>query len=282
MKRVARQTRDRITGRQRARIDELYGYLSAQPETFFSRFDRDPASVEGQHVLIVGPGNNFYTPLILVAHGATVTLVDRFPVWWEPDFHGPVYARLLQDLVRDYPRADARLVTPSFPGRSLDEQSGLRFARTGLETLDGVDEQSVDLHYSNACFEHLEDPAVGFARLFAVSAPGAVGVHQIDFRWHRDFDRPLEYCAMDEEVFLAEARRVGWSCGNRHRHHEFRAFFEQAGFVVDSFEPNMFAEPAYLADVRPRLIPRYAAMDEDALRILSGCFVVRRPAPSSF
>jgi ubiquinone/menaquinone biosynthesis C-methylase UbiE len=69
----------------------------------------------------------------------------------------------------------------------------MKTMRAGLEDVGELPDGSIDIHYSNATFEHLADIPASIAQLGRITKPGGVGFHQIDFRDHRNFDRPLDY-----------------------------------------------------------------------------------------
>jgi SAM-dependent methyltransferase len=68
-----------------------------------------------------------------------------------------------------------------------------------------------DVTLSNAVLEHVFDPLRAAVNLHRVTAPGGIGFHQVDFRDHRDFTRPLEYLLLDEFSYV---RMFHGSTGN--------------------------------------------------------------------
>ena len=80
---------------------------------------------------------------------------------------------------------------------------------------------------------------------------------------------------LPEGEFAALAEERSWSCGNRLRYTEFHELFEQAGFEA-RFQPNMFADEAYLRDVCSRTQARYQTMPVEALGVLSGRFFLKK------
>ena len=89
--------------------------------------------------------------------------------------------------------------------------------------------------------------------LAGISARESVGLHQVDFRDHRDFSRPLEYLLLDEFSFHELLQGCHAECGNRVRPDAMEAMFREAGFRSSVFHPNMWAEQAYLSEFLPRL-----------------------------
>jgi hypothetical protein len=140
----------------------------------------------------------------------------------------------------------------------------------------------MDFVYSNAVLENVVDMRRVAHELARVSKVGAWSAHQIDWRDHRDFSRPLEHLTLSDKNFLRVAEAADWKFqfGNRLRSIEFRALFEDAGFEVIDRETNIWAEKDYFADVFPRiracLGSSYAAWPEVDLSRISGRFYVKK------
>ena len=54
-----------------------------------------------------------------------------------------------------------------------------------------------DALVSNAVLERIKNANKAFTELFRVTSSGGVGLHQVDYRDHRDFARPLEHLLLD-------------------------------------------------------------------------------------
>jgi SAM-dependent methyltransferase len=228
----------------------------------------------GRSVLEVGPGQDLGLPLILIGLGASCTVVDRYPVQWDPEFHPRYYCELLVAVQAEMPEVDGGAIETVLRHR---EHAGdrLRVQRGGLEEIDDVPEGSIDVTYSNAALEHVVDVERAVVALARITRRGGVGFHQTDFRDHRTFDRPLEFLTYEEDEFRAVLEERAWSCGNRVRPSEFLAAFDRAGFIA-RLEPNLMAEAAYLRDVLSRSIARFRAMDPVDVGVLGGRFILER------
>jgi hypothetical protein len=121
---------------------------------------------------------------------------------------------------------------------------------------------------------------LAFRQLARVSKPGALGYHQVDFRDHNDFSKPLEFLLSEDQAFVREFSKRHGEQGNRFRPAEYSAFFEKTGFRVLRFLPSCNAEEAYLADFLPRLRcaagSRYQHEQIDNLQVMGGRFCVER------
>ena len=100
------------------------------------------------------------------------------------------------------------------------------------------------------------------------------GSHQIDFRDHRDFSRPLEYLKLEELEFLHMFESVHGECGNRLRANQWVDLFSRYFLNGISFSPNMFAEEDYLKslilELNTNSLSNYSHFQSEILRVISG------------
>jgi SAM-dependent methyltransferase len=110
-----------------------------------------------------------------------------------------------------------------------------------LRVLGGAD---VDFVFSQAVFEHFDDPDDVLARLADVVRPGAVLVAEIDLkthtRWLRERD-PLNI----------------YGSPNRWRPPDYEASLARHGWTDVQITPGDVLPDAYVAGVRPSLAPRF-------------------------
>lgn len=257
-------------------IAELADYLQRQPQVYLDRMGWMPAEISGKTILILGPGNDLFSALILAGYGAKIILVEKYPVAWNPNIQPELFRRLAIYARTQFAGADLGPLERFMTAQSYDIPDW-QFLTCGLEEVTQVADNSVDVSLSNAVFEHLYNPQQAIEQLYRITKPQGVGHHQIDLRWHRDFSRPLEYCTLSEVDFRILAEECHYECGNRLRYTEFQNIFADAGFIVDQFSGNLFAEIDYLEDVLTRSQPKFQQMDREALRILSGQFSIRKP-----
>ena len=232
-----------------------------------------------KRVLELGPGINFGPILVLACHGAIPIVADRFLKPWDPEYHPTFYREFRAEMLRRYPEVDPGPIDRLLEAGSYPEDV-LRRVTSGAEQLD-LPSQSVDITLSNAVFEHLEDHSKAFSELFRITNPGGWGFHQVDFRDHRSFERPLEHLLLPREKFDRIAKECFRECGTCLRPFEMIKLFEDCGFEVKEFTRNYFATPDYLEDFLPRLRKSrrspYRGLSEEQLQVLSGFFIVRKP-----
>jgi SAM-dependent methyltransferase len=231
----------------------------------------------GKKVLEVGPGINFGTMLTLACHGGKVMVADRFLPPWDPDYHPKFYALLKERLQNRWPHLDP---TPLDRVLSMERYSpeSITLCPCSVEKLAGVPENSIDIVVSNAVLEHLYDLPSAFKHLARVTKPGGLGIHQVDFRDHRDYTRPLEHLLMRDDEFYGKFKAKQGEFGNRYRPSEMQELLERAGFEVKEFHPDIVIDEKYLAEFLWRLRQtkksRYRDFPVEGLRFVSGRFLV--------
>ncbi len=237
-------------------------------------------SLKGKRVLEVGPGINYGGVMYLAAYGMRPLVADPFLAPWQSQYHTAFYTALRDELARRDPRADVR------PLNALLKAGGypkgvIACHEAPLEELPVADD-SVDVVFSNAVLEHVTDLDRAFAELYRITRPGGFNLHQVDFRDHRNFDRPLEYLLQNEPDFQEEFARGHGEEGNRRRPHEATACSRAAGFEVLAFEGNLSSSVEYLQDFLPRLRAASGSPYRDCaaedLHVLSGFYRLRKPA----
>jgi hypothetical protein len=233
-----------------------------------------PRPLAGVRVLEIGPGATLGIPVLLACAGARVTVGDRFPAYWDPDFQ-PLFFRALLERVEprgpDFTAPLRRLLAAGAFTPDVIESYD-----TGAEHIARIG-RMFDLVLSNAVLEHVENLQVAVANIACVMAPGAIGFHQVDFRDHHHFDNPLEYLTIPRDEFAEERRAQFCERGATWRVSDVAAAFEDAGLVVRP-HVNLRTTPEYLAGIRPRLQPEFAALPDEELLATSALFVTARGA----
>jgi SAM-dependent methyltransferase len=229
--------------------------------------------VQGRSVLELGPGKSFGAALVLRCWGAVrATVADRYLVPFDRAYHVPLYTEIARQLREE--RAGVDVAPLQHCIEHGHDSAVIEGVEIPLEALAEEYEEVFDLTASNAVLEHLFDPLAGLQALHKLTARGGFGFHQVDFRDHRDFSRPLEYLLLDEWSFARQFNLSHGEIGNRVRPHQMTAMLEAAGFSVRRFDVNMTAEEAYLSELVPRLrkaaLSPYQNLSEERLRPIAG------------
>lgn len=239
-------------------------------------------ALENRRVLELGPGYNFGSVMVLACCGALPMVADRFLVPWEQAYHAKFYAALKQALPTKLPGVGLdlspldRLVSAGAHAPEI-----IRTFGASTEELTDIPDATVDIVLSNAVLEHLANPRQALAQLSRITRPGGLGLHQVDFRDHRDFDRPLEYLLLDPGTFESMFVERHGECGRQLRPLEMGRMFREAGFAVMAYDSNILAPEAYLDDFLPRLAKApaslYKGWSRAALQSVSGRFHLFKP-----
>lgn len=267
-----------IQGADAKKISEDGDYAIRIARSYIDALPGGIASLRGKSALELGPGTNFATALALKALGAEkVFVADRFLAPFIREYHEPLYRDVGRKLAAVYPTTDLN-VFESY-ARDGVGSSLLSAVESPMEEIEGVF-RDIDITLSNAVLEHLFNPLEAIRNLHAVMSPGGIGFHQVDFRYHSDFGRPLEYLLMDEISYARLFDSCHGECGNRTRAVQMTEMFKYVGFSSVECQGNMFANPDYLEHLIARLreqvwnpYNRYSTKD---LSVISARFVLTK------
>lgn len=263
-----------------AAIEKDVVYAIATAQSYADCLPEGTSQLRGRSILELGPGPHLGAALVMLCWGAQrVAVADRFLVPFDAAYHIPLYRRLAAILCER-----GAVVTIDPIGEVLRRRehaaAGLTAYSAPLEDLLAFGESRFDITASNAVFEHLFNPRAAIASLYDLTADDGLGLHQVDFRDHRDFSRPLEFLLDDERSFAVLFEREFGQTGSRIRPVQMEAMFRDAGFSIVDFHGNLSVESAYLDSFLPRLrkssVSAYASIEVEHLRALSGRFIVRR------
>ena len=160
---------------------------------------------------------------------------------------------------------------------------------------------SVDVGFTFSVLEHVKDPHAVLRNMFRMARPGGWNYHTIDLRDHTNFDRPLDFLALEELEYVNGTE-------NRLRASEWLHLFQHSGFEIrmvrymdslPSLTKGGSTDLAHLAlqpltslypwtrldNVRPWVTPGqresfvapYNRMDPKDLSVISLCIACRKP-----
>lgn len=276
----------RLTGQTgRGSEDEGAGDIAAYFRTsfddYFGRLGIERAHVErflaGKTLLEYGPGDvPGVAALMLGAGAAKVYCVDRFPMVRLEDKN----VRVLEDL---------RAALPATAGerlrRALREQDepAAGFDPARLEYLvrpNGTSglANSIDLVYSRAVLEHVNDLEATFADMVHAMRPGATAIHLVDLRSHGLHEHnPLDFLC--PPPWLWDLMFSAKGVPNRWRIDRYRTLLASLPIDVLAMEPTVRADPADVDRVRPALAAPFRQLSTDDLTWLGFWLVFRKRLP---
>lgn len=235
-------------------------------------------AIRGASVLEIGPGKDMGTALILAALGAKVAAVEKYPAVWDQNWHAPYIAAIMAGLKKENIPFDLEVFGRS-AGAGAFYPDRVAVYPVNLEDIPLELSDWADITVSNAALEHLLDPESAFENLYSASKKGSIGLHQIDFRDHRDPAHPLEFLLLDDEEFERVTGEYRYRHGNRRRFHVYDALFRECGYDIVEFTPNITVGKEYFGDFLPRLrasSSKFRDADEADLMILAGHFRLTR------
>lgn len=227
------------------------------------------AKMDGKSILELGPGDSIATAILAKAHGARSILVDvgRYAVE-DLNFYRD-FVRILSD--RGYPFPSLENVT-SFP--QILDLCEARYLTEGLSSLNAVDDQSVDLIFSQAVLEHVrKHEFLETQRQMArVLKPGGVCSHRIDLRDH--LGGALNNLRFSEKLWESRFFADSGFYTNRLQMKNMLALFESAGFEVDIVDIRRWQT---LPTPRAKMDALFAGLPEECLNISGFDVLLRKP-----
>lgn len=230
--------------------------------------------VRDRTMLEYGPGDLPGVALLMVAKGARrVLCVDRFPLVSLDARSVAVIQRLLERCSppeRERMRSCMRDPDDISQGFRSDRIE-YRVLRDGLSAL----ESEVDMVYSRAVLEHVNDLTATFDDMILALRPGGLAIHQVDLSSHGlHRDNPLDFLTWRMPVWNAMYSAKG--VPNRWRVDRYRELLDRPGIEVQQIEATRRAEPAHVTAVRPRLAPEFRDTPDEDLAWLGFWVVFRK------
>lgn len=176
------------------------------------------------------------------------------------------YPNLKPTLADDvHPQDLAVEVDASIDGSILDNEKRLKYV-VPWQGLENVEQESVDLIFSQAVMEHVDDPKLVYQTCFSWLKPGGLMLHQIDFKAHgtsktwdgyRSYSTRLWTLIRGKRPYLINRWPASW---------HVRAM-QEAGFKIVN------DQPAHLEPTAKKYAGINAGMNENDQNI-SGLFVI--------
>jgi SAM-dependent methyltransferase len=229
------------------------GYDASKDETAYARsvYKRHSVAtgIRGR-ILEIGPGGNVAVAALYVKNGAdSAVCIDSTP--WN---------KQQEYLYRDLEVEDV-----------LDRVEYL--SPVNIENCKLPDE-SFDVIYSHASFEHFSDPAAAIRNIVRMLKAGGITSHQIDFRDHRDFSKPLEFLKLGNFGWwlVSSSALMGT---NRWRANEIEQGFVDQGLRVVFADAG--TKMTVTEEMRRSFAPKFRRMSLDTLGVIGLHLVMEKP-----
>lgn len=227
-------------------LDEAVEYAVNLSRHHLEKLGHAGVPLEGLRFLEIGPGSDFAPQLVLASHGVDVTLADKYLAAWDPDYHPGFYEAFLKRWTGPAAAIKVVLARNGYAGV-------LKLVPQPSERLSSIRNNSFDFVLSNAVLEHVGNIHRAAAELARVTRPGGIHWHQVDFRYHASFDRPLDHLLRDWAEYRNDRDNKGGAVkGTMMRMPEMIESFMPYFWIWD-IETNMRAEAQYAADIRSQL-----------------------------
>jgi hypothetical protein len=224
-----------------------------------------------------GPGDLPGVAALMVARGARkVYCVDRFPLVKLSDKNVGVLVQLIEAA-----RGTERDRLIACLADKEDPRAGFRSDRieylvrpSGLSGLQGA----VDLVFSRAVLEHVNDLDATFADMIAAMRPGADAIHLVDLRSHGlHKSTPLDFLQWSPSLWSLMYSEKG--VPNRWRIDKYRSILQRLPVRSPAFEPTKLATDEQVREARPILAEMFRGVSDDDLRCL-GFWMLFQKAPA--
>mgnify|MGYP001394836099 CR=1 FL=1 len=236
----------------------------------YSKYAGESMTLEGKSVLELGPGADLGIGLILLLKGAkrynaidVNNLVKSVP----DGFYKELFRRLEAlpgERVRSIGELQKQL---SLSKAGNNDRLNYVWSKT-FAIADAFSHEPVDIVFSQAAFEHFDDPAQTISEMSAVVRSGAILIAEIDLKthtkWIRDAD-PLNIFRYSDAIYNMLKFR---GAPNRVRPFEYKKLLEDNGWHNVMIIPLTVLDDVYLLSVLPGLNRRFQ-QKENQMQCLS-------------
>jgi SAM-dependent methyltransferase len=257
----------------------------------FGLLDREiKFDIRDKLLLEIGPGYNLGVAFLAALSGAKkVYAVDAFPhpKGTDDDFIFAMLTRLLEERsfffseVKNF--SDDVFVNHFARIVAKDDHDVFSYRNDKIELLFPyyaeklpLKDDSFDLIYTNAAFEHFLLPTQAVQEMYRVTRPGGISFHCVDHRDHRNFRKPLDFLALEDDQWIEVFKKLkqqdlsSYSHTNRMRSSEVVTLFEEHGFKTVKVLPIPFMRCTIKDELFQRMTDHYKKLSRDDISIL-GC-----------
>jgi len=266
-------------GAEEVYLDTVGDYFQKCFDEYFERLGIEKSSQEdflkGKRLLEYGPGDVPGVAILMAAHGADqVVCVDRFPLVRMSPKNVQIVRLMLErlpDAARN--RAEACFRKPGHPEAGFKpEHIDYLVQPSGLSGL----KDEVDLVFSRAVLEHVNNLQASFHDMYAALKPGGIAIHLVDLKSHGlHRDNPLDFLAWPSWLWSLMYSAKG--VPNRLRVDAYRKAVAQSGFDLIEMKPTLLASAEDIQAVRPQLADCFKSLSDEDLSCLGFWLVCRKP-----
>lgn len=231
--------------------------------------------LHGKRILEYGPGDVPGVAMLMVAHGAKQVLcVDRFPLVRMSPKNVQIVKLMLERMPQELrERAEACFRQAGQLQSGFDPWFIDYLVRpSGLSGL----ENEMDLVFSRAVLEHVNDLPATFCDMYAALKPGGIAIHLVDLKSHGLHRKnPLDFLCWPAWLWSLMYSEKG--VPNRLRVNAYRDAVAQSGLEILALKSTLLASPDDVRAVRPELAAPFKDLSEEDLSWLGFWLVCRKP-----
>lgn len=266
-------------GAGEVRLDEVGDYFETCFEEYFKQLGVSEAGradyLNGKRMLEYGPGDVPGVAILMVAHGADQVLcVDRFPLVRMSPKNVHIVKLMLERMPQTpHDRAEACFRKAGQLQSGFDPRFIEYLVRpSGLSGL----KNEVDMVFSRAVLEHVNDLPATFRDMYAALKPGGIAIHLVDLKSHGlHRENPLDFLCWPTWLWSLMYSEKG--VPNRLRINAYRDAVAQSGLEMLVLKPTLLASPDDVRAVRSRLATPFKDLSEEDLTWLGFWLVCRKP-----
>ena len=240
---------------------------------YHQHFSNLRAVHDGIHYLEFGPGDSLATCIIAWAHGASGGYLVDNGAYASEDIR--CYYPLIKKLMSIGSRRDISCLMDCKNVEEILSATNCRYMQSGLESLKSIDDECIDLVFSQAVLEHvrLAEFSDVAKELYRIQKISGIGSHRIDFKDHLGGSlNSLRFSAnlWEKDWF---AFRSGFYT-NRIRLSQVLSEFESAGFVVEVSGTEMWDQLPLRKD---QMSKEFIGMEDTDLLTKGANIIVKKP-----
>jgi SAM-dependent methyltransferase len=231
--------------------------------------------LKGKTLLEYGPGDTPGVALVFYAFGAeSVVLVDRFSMLKLNEQNRAIITALIDKLpgMQKTRALEAFKVSGDVTSGFKEDVISYRTHPKGLSCLN----ESIDLIYSRAVLEHVDDLDASFSDMYNALKPNGLAVHQVDLKSHGlHKSNPLDFLVWP--AWLWRLMYSGKGVPNRLRLDKYREVAGQSGMQTLKIEHTATAAWQDIIAVKGKLAPLFSRVSDEDLSCLGFWMHLNKP-----
>lgn len=216
--------------------------------------------LKGKTILELGPGDSIATAIIAAAYGAKAILIDA-GYYLSKDVSQYIE---LQKILIEQGRTLPPELSSSKNVKDILNYCNAQYFTNGLESFREINDNSVDLVFSQAVLEHIsrDDFLSTMLECKRILKQNAISSHQIDLRDH--LGGALNNLRFSEKVWESNFFSKSGFYTNRIQYSQMLSLFKEAGFTNES---NIIKQWNKLPTPRNRMSVEFKNIQDDELRV---------------